>query len=69
MSPILRNAPGERVEITDRYELVGHYGEATGIAPKVLHEGDMFPLLGVDAEAGPLWYVRLHDAAVATQAA
>lgn len=69
MSPILRKAPGERVEITDRYELRGHYGEATGIAPKVLHKGDMFPLLGVDPEAGPLWYVRLYDAVETTQAA
>ena len=69
MSPILRNAPGERVEITDRYELRGHYGEATGITPKLLRKGDMFPLLGVDPEAGPLWYVRLYDAAESTKAA
>lgn len=69
MSPILRKAPGERVEITDRYELRGHYGEATGIAPKLLHKGDMFPLLGVDDEAGSLWYVRLHVAVETTQAA
>ena len=69
MSPILRKAPGERVEVTDRYELVGHYGEATGIVPQLLHEGDMFPLLGVDSEAGPLWYVRLHEAVESTQAA
>jgi hypothetical protein len=32
-------------------------------------EGDMFPLLGVSAEAGPLWYVRLYIAAEATKAA
>jgi hypothetical protein len=69
MSPIIRRGPGERVEITGYYELRGHYGEATGIAPTLLHKGDMFPLLGVDAEAGPLWYVRLYEAVETTQAA
>jgi hypothetical protein len=69
MAPILRYAPGERVEIADQYVLVGHYGEPTGIRSKWLNEGELFPLLGVPSEAGPLWYVQLHEAAVATQAA
>lgn len=69
MCPIVRRGPGERVNNTGYYELVGHYGEATGIAPQLLHEGEIFPLLGVDAEAGPLWYVRLYEAVETTQAA
>lgn len=69
MSPLLRHAPGERVEIAGTYVLVGHYGEPTGIVPKRLNEGELFPLLDVSSEAGPLWYVRLYEAAVATQAA
>lgn len=69
MSPILRHAPGERVPASDEYVLVGHYGEATGIVPQWFNKGDMFPLLGVSAEAGPLWYVRLYVAAEVTKAA
>jgi hypothetical protein len=66
---IPRHAPGECVEIADEYVLVGHYGEATGIRPKWLDEGELFPLLDVSSEAGPLWYMRLHKAAQVTQAA
>jgi hypothetical protein len=66
---ILRHAPGERVEIAGTYVLVGHYGEATGIVPKWLDKETQFPLLGVSSEAGPLWYVRLYEAAEVTKAA
>lgn len=66
---ILRNAPGEKVEIAGLYRLVHHWGEDTKIAPKWLDKGEMFPLLGVSSEAGQLWYVRLDEPAVATQAA
>lgn len=69
MCPVLRHAQGERVPISDEYVLVGHYGEATGIAPKWLNKGELFPLIGVSAEAGPLWYVRLFVAAELTNAA
>jgi hypothetical protein len=60
---ILRHVPGERVEIAGTYVLVGHFGEPTGIPPRELPEGTLFPLLGVPSEAGPLWYVRLDKAA------
>jgi len=60
MTPILRYAPGERAQATDTYALVGHYGEATGIRPVRLDRGQQFPSVEVDADAGPLWYVRLH---------
>lgn len=69
MSPILRHAPGERVEIAGTYGLFGHYGEPTGIPPRHHEAGELFPLLGVPSEAGPLWYVLLDEVAVATQAA
>ena len=69
MAPIMRSAPGERVEIAGMYCLVGHYGEATGIAAKWHDKGEQFPLLGVSSEAGPLWYVRLYDAAEVSKAA
>jgi|GEM_PF-3171150 len=69
MAPIMRNAPGERVEIAGQYALVGHFGEETGISPKWLDKGEQFPLLGVSSEAGPLWYVRLYKSAEAALAA
>jgi hypothetical protein len=69
MAPVIRSAPGERVQISDQYALVGHYGEATGIAPKWLDKGEQFPLLGVSSDAGPLWYVRLYKSAEAALAA
>jgi hypothetical protein len=69
MAPIMRSAPGERVEIAGQYVLVGHYGEATGIVPKWIDKGEQFPLLGVSSEAGPMWYVRLYDTAEAVKAA
>jgi hypothetical protein len=66
---ILRNAPGERVEIAGMYRLVHHWGEDTKIALQWLDKGEMFPLLGVPSEAGSLWYVRVCDAVEATKAA
>jgi hypothetical protein len=66
---VLRNAPGERVEVAGLYRLVHHWGEDTKIAPRWLDKGEMFPLLGVSSEAGPLWYVRLYEAIETTQAA
>jgi hypothetical protein len=57
------------VPVSDEYVLVGHYGEATGIVPQWLNKGELFPLLGVSAEAGPLWYVRLFVAAELTNVA
>lgn len=66
---ILRFASGERAPFTGEYVLVGHYGEDTGIRPRWFDKGEQFPLLGVSSEAGPLWYVRLYDAAEATEAA
>lgn len=66
---ITRNEPGEWVEIAGWYRLVHQWGEDTGIVPKWLDKGEQFPLLGVSSEAGPLWYVRLDEPAIATQAA
>jgi hypothetical protein len=66
---VLRNAPGERAKVSDRYALVGHYGEATGIRPIWLNRGDQFPRIEVDIDAGPLWYVRLYEAAEVALAA
>jgi hypothetical protein len=66
---IPRNAPGERVQFSDRYALVGHYGEATGIRPVRLNRGEQFPPVEVDVDAGPLWYVRLYEAAEVALAA
>jgi hypothetical protein len=60
MMPVLRHAPGERVEVADQYALVGPYGEATGIRPVWLDRGEQFPAVEVDADAGPLWYIRLR---------
>ena len=66
---ILRHAPGERAEASDKYALVGHYGEATGIRPVWMNRGELFPPVEVEADAGPLWYVRLYEAAEVALAA
>lgn len=69
MSPILRHASGERAPFAGNYVLVGHFGEDTGIRPRWFDKGEQFPLLGVSSEAGPLWYMRLHEAAEVIKAA
>ena len=53
--PLLRHAPGERVQIAGTYALVGHYGEALGFA-RVFSKGDSFPLVSA-SEYEPCWYV------------
>ncbi len=67
---ILRFAPGERCAIAGYYYLVCHYGEPTGISvPRWVDEGESFPLLGVDADSGPLWFVRRPETTEGVKAA
>jgi hypothetical protein len=66
---VIRYRPGECVPLTGLYEIVGHYGEATGIAPRRLNEGDLFGPLDADTDAGPMWFVLVHEVATETLAA
>lgn len=67
---ILRLAPGERVQIAGTYALVGHFGEATGIAPRWFDVGEHLPFQVVsDTAFGPLWYDRIADDHSAAQVA
>ena len=68
LSAILRLSPGEVAPWEGTYTLVGHYGEATGIAVWV-GQGTRLPLVIAAEVEGPLWYVLVGDADEAVQAA
>jgi hypothetical protein len=56
MPPQLRHEPGQVVDCTGSYNVVGHYGEPVRIA-LWFNAGDRLPLVAAADVEPPIWYV------------
>lgn len=66
---IIRYQAGDEVPADGMYVLVGHYGEASGIAVW-RRKGERLPLTVVSEPlASPLWFVRIAQEATVRTAA
>jgi hypothetical protein len=59
--PIFRLQPGDIAPRTGRYNLVGHYGEATTYSVRC-NAGDRLPLMAGPVEYGRFWFVLVDEA-------
>ena len=66
--PVVRFSSGEESPWETTYALVGHYGEATGLAVWCC-KGDRLPLLVSGDVEGPLWFVPVEEAEESAEAA
>lgn len=61
---VIRQEAGEAVPADGMYALVGHYGEASGVAVW-RRKGERLPLVVVSDELEtPLWFVRVAEESV-----